>query len=76
VIAEAVGSVEPALAPELIRSVVRTTFPIGTPRRKLAELLQRDLSWLTEGRSDSPTIVERLIRALREHGAMHVQQPR
>lgn len=76
VIEEAVGSVEPALAPELIRSVVRTTFPIGTQRRKLAELLQRDLSWLTEGRSDSPTIVERLIRALREHGAMHVQQPR
>ncbi len=76
VIAEAVGAVEPALTPELIRSVVRATFPVGAQRRKLAELLLRDLSWLTQGRSESPTIVERLVQALREQGAVHVQQPR
>lgn len=76
VIAEAVAAVEPAMSPELIRSVVKGTFPRGTQRRKLAELLQRDMAWLTRGSSESPTIVERLIRALREQGAVHVQQPR
>ncbi|MER6350111.1 hypothetical protein ACWC10_36855 [Streptomyces sp. NPDC001595] len=76
VIAEAVVAVEPAMPPDLIRSVVRDTFPRGAQRRKLAELLQGDLSWLTQGRSESPTIVERLIRALREQGAVDVQQPR
>ncbi|MER7742565.1 hypothetical protein ABTX34_30375 [Streptomyces sp. NPDC096538] len=76
VIAEAVVAVEPALAPELVRSVVRATFPRGTQRRKLAELLQQDPSWLTQGRPESPTIIERIIRALREQGAVNVRQLR
>ncbi|GGR55425.1 hypothetical protein [Streptomyces griseomycini] len=76
VIAEAVVAVELAMPAELIGSVVRATFPRGAQRRKLAELLQRDLSWLTQGRSESPAIVERFVRALREQGAVHVQQPR
>ncbi|MER8036580.1 hypothetical protein [Streptomyces hydrogenans] len=73
VIAEAVGAVEPALDPALVRAVVTATFPVGTQRRRLAELLQQDPSWLTQGRAESPSIVERFIGALVKHGATQVQ---
>ncbi|MGA5348688.1 hypothetical protein ACPCSQ_23910 [Streptomyces griseoincarnatus] len=76
VIADAVGTVEPALDPNRVRAVVTTTFPVGTQRRRLAALLQQDPSWLTQGRPQSPAIVDRFIQALIKNGAARVQPPR
>ncbi|QOV40818.1 hypothetical protein IM697_21975 [Streptomyces ferrugineus] len=71
VIAEVVRTIEPDLDQDLVETVVTDTFRHGPQRRQPASLLQQDPAWLTGGRPESPPVVERFVRALREHGAQH-----
>ncbi|MEZ0090408.1 hypothetical protein [Streptacidiphilus sp. EB129] len=75
-IVEAVHSVEPDLAVEVTETVLLSTVKRRPQRRELAEALHADPDLLTSGRPEGPRSVERLIRALREHGAVHVDLPR
>ncbi|MEU1274051.1 hypothetical protein [Streptomyces sp. NPDC005799] len=76
VITEAVCALEPALTPETVRLVLVDTLKRAPHRRALAAMLVDDPAWLTSGRPESPAFLERLTRALRRHGAEHVQVPR
>ncbi|MGW5323924.1 hypothetical protein [Rhodococcus pyridinivorans] len=75
VILEAVGQVEPEIAPETVAEAAREVVTSRAGRRKLAKALEDNPSLLTSGRTEGPPMVDRLIHLLRDRGAVGVVQP-
>ncbi|MEV6527403.1 hypothetical protein AB0M43_36315 [Longispora sp. NPDC051575] len=75
VIIEIVARVEPGLDPSIIGEAVGEVASTRTGRRGLAQALEGSPGLLVSGRTDGPPLVDRLIRLLREHGAVNVAQP-
>lgn len=76
VIIEAVRAVEPQLDVVLVEKVLLATLQRRPARREVARFLQAGPELLTSGRPEGPTSLGRLLRALQEHGAVHIQLPR
>ncbi|MDJ0464663.1 hypothetical protein [Streptomyces sp. H27-C3] len=76
VIIEAVRAVEPQLDAVLVKKVLLATLQRRPARREVARFLEAGPELLTSGRPEGPTSLGRLLRALRENGAIHVQLPR
>ncbi|MDR7170493.1 hypothetical protein J2W56_004244 [Nocardia kruczakiae] len=75
VIVEAVAAVEPGLDPALIATVADAVTTTRPGRRRLAQAVAESPALLTCGLPEGPPLVDRLIRALREQGAVTVVQP-
>jgi hypothetical protein len=76
VIVDAVATVEPALDPVLVESLIGTVIPHRPRQRDLARALTEDPDLLVSGRPVAPRTLEKLTRALRQHGATVVVEPR
>ncbi|MEU9383215.1 hypothetical protein AB0D38_20505 [Streptomyces sp. NPDC048279] len=76
VLVEVVQAVEPQLNAALVERVLNTTVKRRPDRRDLARVLQEDPELLTSARAAGPAGLGRLIRSLREHGAVRLQLPR
>lgn len=76
VIVETVRQIEPGLDAHEVEAVLVAAIRKRPQRRGLARVLQTDPALLTSGRPEGPRTVERLIRALREHGAGRLELPR
>jgi hypothetical protein len=75
VIVDIVGRVELTLGSAVIADVAEQVARSRAGRRQLAGALSDDPTLLTSGRTAGPPLVDRLIRALSEHGAIAVVQP-
>lgn len=75
VIVEAVRSIEPHLDTETIHAVLVDAIKLRPHRSRLAKLVQAAPDLLTSGRPEGPHAIERLIRALNEHGARRLRPP-
>lgn len=76
VICEIVRSLAPSCAGTDVAAVVTGVFRQRPQRRMLAKVLTDDPALLTSGRPEGPRSIERLIRALREHGVDELVLPR
>ncbi|WJV47146.1 hypothetical protein [Streptomyces flavofungini] len=76
VIVETVRRLEPGLDAGEVETVLVAAIGKRPQRRDLARVLQADPELLTSGRPEGPRTIERLIRALREHGAERLELPR
>lgn len=76
VVARIVGDVEPDLDPAVVRDAIGQAAPTRAQLRRLAHALADAPDLLTSGRPHGPPQIERLIRALREHGAKRLALPR
>jgi len=69
VIVDTVAEVEPALDSMVVESLIGVAFPHRPRQRDLARALTEDPDLLVSGRPVGPRALEKLTRALREHGA-------
>ncbi|MFG2895255.1 hypothetical protein [Streptomyces sp. NPDC048248] len=75
VIVEIVGAVETHLLPATIEAVLLATVKSRPARRHLAQALHQCPDLLTSGHPAGPRTIEKLISALRGHGAVHLKAP-
>ncbi|MET9110894.1 hypothetical protein [Streptomyces zhihengii] len=76
VVTDIVLGIEPDLDRDLVAETVRASVALRPGQRELAQALHDAPDLLTSARPEGPRAIERLIRALQDHGARNVVPPR
>lgn len=76
VITDIVGVLEPGLSVEAIGDAIASCAKRPSSLRKLARAIDLDADLLTSGRPEGPLLIQKLIGALLDRGAVNVVRPR